>query len=246
MKWTGIDRALVTYGWTAWASALALMGQLLGENEEDLARHILRWARVLEWFWGIEVEVTGLEHYLRGERLVLIANHQSYVDVVALFLVLPEIPVFLAKQELGRLPLFGEVMRRRGDIFIDRQHHTQATEAIAQAARQLRAGSPLLVFPEGTRARRPEIGHFKKGAFHLAKQAGAAIQPIGIVGSLEAWPRDAWAPRGGKVQVRIGPAISAKEVAEQPIDELLHRSRRIIASLTGLPCKMSSSELVKD
>lgn len=235
MRARDLGRAFLTYAWTGVASSVAIGAQLAHEDPERLARHTLRWARVLERLWGLEIHVEGLEHYRRGERLVLVANHQSYVDIVALFLSLPEMPVFLAKRELARVPVFSRVMRARGDVFIDRRHHESATSTIDRTAELLRPGAPLLVFPEGTRAHRPEVGPFKKGAFHLAKRAHAALQPIGIRGSLEAWPRDLLAPRGGAVHVALGPAMSAEVVRASDIDELLVRARVEVSRLSGLP-----------
>jgi 1-acyl-sn-glycerol-3-phosphate acyltransferase len=230
-----LGRALVSYAWTGASCVGAMSSQLGGPDAPALERHTLRWARTLERFWGLELEVVGLEHYRRDTPTVLVANHQSYVDVVALFLALPEMPVFLAKRELSRIPLFGRVMHTRGDVFIDRKRHDAAASTIDRTARILRPGSPLLVFPEGTRARSPEIGRFKKGAFHLARQAHAAIQPIGIRGSFEAWPRDRPAPIGGPIRVALGPPVPADEVASADLDALADRMRAEVARLAGLP-----------
>ncbi|MBX7197017.1 MAG: 1-acyl-sn-glycerol-3-phosphate acyltransferase [Sandaracinaceae bacterium] len=226
---------MASYAWTGWSCVAALGRHAMGGDATDLARHTRRWARRLERMWRLELSVEGLEHYREGTPTVLVANHQSYIDVVALFLVLPEMPVFLAKRELSRVPLFSRVMRTRGDVFIDRQRHDAAATTIDRTARILKPGSPLLVFPEGTRTREPRIGPFKKGAFHLAKQAHAALQPIGIHGSLEAWPREAPAPRGGPVRVSIGPALSAETVQAMPIEELVARARADVAQLASLP-----------
>jgi 1-acyl-sn-glycerol-3-phosphate acyltransferase len=226
---------VATYAWTGAASALALGGQAAGQGAEGLERHTLRWARVLSRLWRLELSVEGLSHYRENTPTVLVANHQSYVDVVALFLTIPEMPVFLAKRELAQVPLFSRVMRTRGDVFIDRGRHDAATSTIEDTARLLKPGAPLLVFPEGTRAHRAEVGAFRKGAFHLAKQARAAIQPVGIHGSLEAWPRESPAPRGGPVRIRFGPSVPAEEVQASPIDELVLRLRAEVARLADLP-----------
>jgi 1-acyl-sn-glycerol-3-phosphate acyltransferase len=230
-----LSRAAASYAWTGAACVNAIGGNVLGGDRDDLERRTLRWARVLRDLWGLELEVRGLEHYRRGATTVLVANHQSYVDVVALFLALPEMPVFLAKRELSRVPLFGRVMETRGDVFIDRKRHDAATTTIDRTARILRPGSPLLVFPEGTRARAPVISPFKKGAFHLARQAHAAIQPIGIHGSFEAWPRDRAAPLGGPVRVALGPPVDAETVQRKDLDALIAQLRAEVAHLAALP-----------
>ena len=235
MRARDVGRALVSYAWTGLASAGVVGQQVMGGDAEDLARQTLRWARGLERLWEIELTVEGLSHYRVHTPTVLVANHQSYVDVVALFLSVPEMPVFLAKRELSRVPIFSRAMKTRGDVFIDRQKHDAAASTIDRTARILKPGAPLLVFPEGTRAKEPVIGRFKKGAFHLAKQAHAAVQPIGIHGSLETWPRDSPAPRGGPVRITFGPPIDAERVQAMPIDELVSSMRKEVARLAGLP-----------
>ncbi len=230
-----VGRALASYAWTGIASAAAVGGNAMGGDAEDLNRHSLRWARGLERLWKLDLTVEGLSHYRSGTPTVLVANHQSYVDVVALFLTVPEMPVFLAKRELSRVPLFSRAMKTRGDVFIDRQKHDAAASTIDRTARILKPGHPLLVFPEGTRAHEPVIGRFKKGAFHLAKQAHAAVQPIGIHGSLETWPRESPAPRGGPVRITFGPPLDADRVQEMPIDELIRHMRTEVGRLADLP-----------
>lgn len=227
--------AVFTFGWTMTQSALAVSDHAVRHDVEALRRYPKQWAAGLLRAWGIRLEVEGLHHVPRGERLVILCNHQSYIDVVALFHVLPELPVFLAKKELSRVPLFGRAMHALGHVFVDRGKHDKAIEAIEAAADKLRPGSPVVVFPEGTRTRRPVIQPFKKGAFHLARAAKAPILPVGIVGSHEAWPRGTAAPVPGTVKLRIGEVISASDVQSMPLDALIERARAEIVLLTGLP-----------
>jgi 1-acyl-sn-glycerol-3-phosphate acyltransferase len=227
--------AAFTYGWTMAVSAVAVGDHAVRHDAEALRGYERRWANGLLRVWGIEVEVTGLSHVPTDERLVMICNHQSYIDVVAMFAVLPELPVFLAKDELRRVPLFGRAMQSIGHVFVDRGRRAQAHEAIEAAARTLKPAHPVVVFPEGTRTTRPVIQPFKKGAFHLAKAAGTPILPMGIVGSLEAWPRGTTAPAPGKVTLRIGEPIPPSEVVSMELDALSDRARRAVADLTGLP-----------
>ena len=103
---------MATYAWTGAASALALGGQAAGQGAEGLERHTLRWARVLSRLWRLELSVEGLSHYRENTPTVLVANHQSYVDVVALFLTIPEMPVFqvAVRPASQRAPCAGDNM----------------------------------------------------------------------------------------------------------------------------------------
>lgn len=227
--------AAFSYSWTAVTCAEILARRSVRTDRAAIDRRTRRWAEVLIRAWRIDLRAEGVSNIPLDERCVLIINHQSYLDVVALFAVLPRVPVFLAKRELGRVPLFGRTLANAGHVFVDRGNHDRAVESIERAASSLTPGSPLAVFPEGTRATRPEIRRFKKGAFHLARQARATIVPIGIHGSLEAWPRSALTPAPSRVDVRIGAPISAADVVGMELDALIARGRREVAALAELP-----------
>jgi len=231
-----IGRTAFSYGWTAAACVRAISAQTVRPSHATMSRHERRWADVLVRSWDMSLRAEGTEH-LAGDRIcVLVANHQSYLDVIALFATLPVTPVFLAKRELERAPLLGRAMRLGGHVFVDRGKHDRAMEALERAAQDLRPGQPLAIFPEGTRATAPGIRPFKKGAFHLAKSAGACIVPIGIRGSLEAWPRSEPTPLPNRsVLLRVGAPISEADVAALDLEALIARARAEVAALAELP-----------
>lgn len=232
---TRIGRTAFSYGWTAVASIEAIAAQTVRPSAETMARHERRWAEVLIRGWGVDVRAEGMERIPRDRVCIVIANHQSYLDVIAMFATMPQAPVFLAKRELEKLPLFGRAMKVGGHVFVDRGKHERAMEALERAAQELRPGQPLAVFPEGTRAKQPAIRPFKKGAFHLAKSAGACMVPMGIHGSLEAWPTSWAAPLPLRVDLRVGEPIPAEDVAALELEALMARARREIGALAGLP-----------
>ena len=226
-----VARALAGYAWTGISCARVLSHT---NDAEALQRDSRAWAAGLVKMYGIKVEVEGLEHLREGVPVVLIANHQSYLDVVALFVSLPRLPVFIAKREFQKMPVFGRVLKTRGDIFIDRQTHDRATQTIDETAKLLRPDAPVLVFPEGTRGKTPDVQRFKRGAFQLAKKAHAIVQPIGIHGSFELWPRALPAPQSGTVRIRIGPAIEHERMLAEDLDTLIHEARVQVAKLAGV------------
>ena len=97
-------------GFTAVMSGYAVGSQLLREDPARMRRHTRLWARGIARGIGLEVEVHGAERLDPERTYVLMANHQSHVDIVALFNALPMVPGFLAKAELRRVPLFGRAM----------------------------------------------------------------------------------------------------------------------------------------
>ena len=103
----------------------------------------------------------GIENVDPEGSYVVVANHQSWVDVVVLFQSLPVIPGFMAKRELLRVPFLAAALRAGGHVVVDRQNHSSARKTLDGAAEQIRAGKSVLIFPEGTRQRTQAIGKFK-------------------------------------------------------------------------------------
>jgi lysophosphatidate acyltransferase len=110
--------------------------------------------------------------------MVIIGNHQTELDVLLLGSVFPKYCSVTAKKSLARVPFLGWFMSLSGTVFIDRVDRSQAMKAFEGAAREMKEHRQnVFIFPEGTRsyAREPVLLPFKKGAFHLAVQAGVDI-----------------------------------------------------------------------
>ena len=189
---------------------------------------------------GLEVKAHGAHHLDPTKPCVIMANHQSHMDILALFEGLPVQPGFLAKAELRRFPVFGQAMARGGHVFIDRGRHQRAVGAIKKAAQQVRAGRTIVIFPEGTRSDGKRIKPFKKGGFHLAKVARVPIVPVGIRGTAEILSKHAREIRPGQAEIHIGEPIDAESVRRADLDQLIRLTRVQIADLAGLPLGMGS------
>ena len=106
-----------------------------------------------------------------GAKLVL-ANHPSYLDIVVLIAHIPN-AVCVVKSKLWSSPFFGGVVRAAGYIRND-----EPEALIRNCAERLKAGLPLIIFPEGTRSAPGEPLHFVRGAAHIALSAGVPILPV--------------------------------------------------------------------
>lgn len=130
---------------------------------------------------GIRFEVVEGKEYLDTRPCVLVGNHQSELDVLLLGAIFPKYCSVTAKSSLARVPFLGWFMALSGTVFINRTDRQSAVKAFESAAEEMkRERQSVFIFPEGTRsyASGPELGAFKKGAFHLAVQAGMPVVPV--------------------------------------------------------------------
>ena len=156
---------------------------------------------------GVRLDVRGAEH-LASRPAVFLFNHQSQLDVLILAKLLRGGFTGVAKKELARDPGFGLMFRLADVAFVDRHDTGQAIKALQPAVAKLHDGISLVIAPEGTRSPTPALGPFKKGAFHVAMQAGVPIVPIVIRNSGELMWRGATTIHAGTVQIVVLPPVS--------------------------------------
>lgn len=176
---------------------------------------------------GITMDVIGTEHLWSQRPAVFVFNHQSQLDVVILASLLRQDFTGVAKKELKTDPLFGP-LGWLGDVaFVDRANTEQAKQALAPAVDALRAGRSLAMAPEGTRSATPALGAFKKGAFHVAMQAGVPMVPVVIRNAGELMPAHIPLVNSGTLQVAVLPPISTAKWKPETIDKQVAKVRRM-------------------
>ncbi|KAL8788695.1 MAG: hypothetical protein Q9213_001509, partial [Squamulea squamosa] len=186
---------------------ISLILRLLGNHR--LAQHLTArtFAFVMRYTTGVTFHIiSGSHHLLNSRPCVIIGNHQSELDVLLLGHIFPPYCSVTAKSSLKKVPFLGWFMALSGTVFIDRANSQSARQAFSGAASEmLQHRQSVFIFPEGTRsyARGPELGGFKKGAFHLAVQAQVEVVPVvcanywGLLGARE------WRFRSGEIPVRV-------------------------------------------
>lgn len=221
--------------WTGLSSAVVLGTQLFKEDEASIQRQSRLWAKGLLMAWGVEVKIVFEDDFPMQEKMVIISNHQSHIDVVALMHALPRTPGFVAKKELADIPFFGSALRTAGHVVVDRKRSMEAQQAIDQAAAKIQPGTPVVVFAEGTRRDSKMVGPFKKGGFHLAKNSGACIVPVGIRGSADRLPKHQSQVEAGLIEIFVGRALDNAMVSDLPMEVLIEKVRAEIVRLAGMP-----------
>ena len=204
-----------------------------------------QWARVILVVPGVKVEVHMHAPLEPGRPYIFMANHASMVDIWAMFVAIPASFRFIAKKQLAQIPLFGWAMAAGRFIFIDRQNALAARRSMEEAARRIRSGQSVIIYPEGTRTRDGRLLPFKKGGFHLAIDSGADIVPVAIRGSHAVMPRGAALIRAGRVSVEVGTPIPTAGLTSADREALIAKVRGRVAEMLGEPVAATTPSLNK-
>lgn len=177
---------------------------------------------------GVKVTAEDVASVDAAHPCIIMSNHQSVFDIAALATTLRVHWKFVAKRELIWIPFFGWALGMSDQIIIDRRNNERSVASLARAAARVRAGTSVIIFPEGTRSANAELGSFKSGGFHLAIQAGVPILPVSISGSRHITPRDSLRIEKGEILVRYGEPIPTAGLGPDDREELKRRVREAI------------------
>lgn len=230
--WNAVQ-LVFTLLWTAGWICLALLVLLVTRRRRLPLRMAARcWAPGLLRGAGARLVVSGTQRVDWTRPLVLVANHQSMIDICALFRAAPVPLQFLLKQELAAVPFVGTYARAMGMIFVSRGSAREASARMREAAGLVRAGATLCVFPEGTRSRDGEVLPFKSGAFQVALEAGADVVPVSIEGSGRVLAlQGLFRVRPGTIRLHFGTPIPTSGITDRQV--LAQQARAQVIALRG-------------
>ncbi len=204
------------------------------DRSGDLAHKVARlWGRWILASAGVRVRVQGKGNLLQGRPQVVFSNHCSYFDVFCLLAHLPIQFRWLAKEELFRIPLFGKAMEYGGYLPIDRSNPRRAHRSMVAAAQRIRAGTSIVIFPEGTRSPDGKLQEFKSGGAILAIRAQVPVVPVAVLGTHRVMPKGTLRVKPGPVEIRIGEPIPTEGLSQKDREALLRRARQSILKLMG-------------
>jgi 1-acyl-sn-glycerol-3-phosphate acyltransferase len=185
-------------------SSIVSMFDRSGRTSHYFAR---LWSKFIFWGVGIRVHVTGEENIPKDRAVIFAANHQSTIDIPAMFGYLPAQFRIMAKQILFMIPFLGWHLYLSGNIPIDRKNPKKAQRGLLQAAARVRKNISLFVFVEGTRTRDGSLRKFKRGSFTLAKKLNVPIVPVAIMGTFRLMPAGSILAKPGSIELKIMPLI---------------------------------------
>ena len=184
------------------------------EEEKDAIRRAQK-----EWVEGLSkklvftYEVTGWENIPDAAPFMVYSNHQSYADIAAtLWIMKDRYPMsYVAKEEWRKSGILRDVIELSRSIYLIRNNPKEAVRALNEAKSLLDLGFPLLIFPEGTRSKRHEMGEFKPGAFKFAEKAGVPILPVTVDGGYHLF-EETGSYQAPHIKVTIHPLVHIEEM----------------------------------
>jgi len=187
------------------------------------------WAKHILSVAGVKLEVHGSENIPATRKLALVSNHQSYFDIPVLIAVTPYLLGFVAKKELGRIPIVNLWMVAMGCVMIDRKHPSRSLDKIRKRMEKAHRGYPVVLFPEGTRSRGACMGRFKTGSLQMLFNSNLQILPVSISGSYRLLEENNRLEKG-TIRITFHPAITAHHNDKSNTKELVEDLRQTIRS----------------
>ena len=207
---TLIRSVIFTIVFYVWTAILTLTTGLTLPFPPTAARAVGRfWARssnfLLRAICGVRTEIRGLEDVPKGPLLVA-SKHQSAWDTF-IFLPLLDYPVYVLKEELLRVPLFGPCLRKMGHVGIDRGAGASAMRTLVErTGKALAKDRQVIIFPEGTRSEPGASGRYHPGIAALYSRLDAACLPVALNSGMH-WGRKSWIKRPGTIVLELLPVI---------------------------------------
>ncbi|KZT62869.1 1-acylglycerol-3-phosphate O [Calocera cornea HHB12733] len=180
---------------------------------------------------GIRFKVEGEEHLRSAHPAVLVGNHQSMLDILYLGRIFPMRSVILAKKSLKWMPLLGQYMSLSHALFIDRKDPASAIASLSAAGKEMkRKDIDLWIFPEGTRTLKEEntLRQFKRGAFHVAVEAGIPIVPVVCENYWRLYHKGVFT--GGDLRIKVLPPIDTSSMTMADVQSLTTRTQELMAA----------------
>lgn len=195
------------------------------EEEKDAIRIAQKeWTEGISKKYNFTYEVIGWENIPNEAPFMIYSNHQSYADIAAtLWIMKDRFPMsYVAKEEWRKYSVLRNVIEMSRSIYLVRDNPKEAVRALTEAKKLLSLGFPLLIFPEGTRSRRHEMGEFKPGAFKFAEKAGVPILPVTLDGGYHFFEElNSYQP--AHIKITIHPLVHIEEMDKHQQKEAQHQ-----------------------
>ncbi|WP_234178525.1 MULTISPECIES: HAD-IB family hydrolase [Sphingopyxis] len=196
---------------------------------------------------GVELEVEDERHLWSSRPCIFIFNHQSKADVMILAKLIRRDMGGVGKKEIKEIPILGKLMEWGGTVFVDRADGKSAIKAMEPLVEAIqKEGKSICIAPEGTRSLTPKLEPFKKGAFHLAMQAGVPIVPIVIHNATDVAPKNEFVMRPATVRVTVLPPVDTSEWQVKTLNTHVRDVRNMFLRTLGQPEETVAESVAKE
>jgi 1-acyl-sn-glycerol-3-phosphate acyltransferase len=178
------------------------------------------WSLMNLFFSGARVKITGKEKIEKSRTYIVMSNHQSLFDVWALIGKIPLQLRWIVKWEILRVPIFGYALERMGHVYVDRKRRGAGSLSLEEAARKIKEGTSVIIFPEGTRSKDGNLMRFHRGGAIIAIKSGVSILPVTVNGSRFVLPKGTLDLMPGKIEIVVGDGIDPGTFNKDQPDEL--------------------------
>lgn len=215
--------------WTALLFPCAMLSMLFTLDTTTS----LWWARRL-WspgllaFGGVDLQISGQENIDPTRPMIYASNHQSAADIPALFVAIPLNFRYVCKSQLKWVPFIGWYLMAAKFVFVDRGNRASAIASLDKAGKQIREGTNIVIYPEGTRSRDGSILPFKKGPFALALKARVPVVPVTIEGGQRLMPKGSFRVHPTTLKVKIGKPIDTTGYGDEERERLANDVRAVV------------------
>lgn len=190
---------------------------------------------------GVRVHVTGLENIPKDTAVLYVGNHRSYFDVISGYAYAPGRLGFVAKEEIRKVPVLAEWMKLLRCVFLNRSNPREGLKAILEAIGNVRNGTSMWIFPEGTRSTGSELDMlpFREGSMKIAEKTKCPVVPVAFTGTAEVFEQHFPRITAGEITLHFGEPFY---IADLPDDcrkasaaYVQNRIREMICEDLGLP-----------
>lgn len=225
------------------AGAGILVGTLTNDSRGGVDLTTSLFGRMAGELSNIKFAISGQQHTTRRPAVFFINHQSTLIDALVTAKVVQRGFTVVAKAEVKRIPVLGQVLTMADVAFLDRSDTSKAISAMQPALDKLASGVSIVMSPEGTRSLSPRVGAFKKGGFHLARDAGVPIVPIVIRNAGEIMWRNAKVAQEGTIEVVVHEPVPTVGWSKSDLDEWVVRMRQLyIDTLDDWPGSLAAQE----
>lgn len=182
------------------------------------------WSKMILFIAGVKVNRLVHPDFPLPSGYIIVSNHQGYFDVPLILSVFPEMPAFISKIELKRIPFLNIWMNAMDCLFIDRSDSGGSRKRIWQRLHE-KNRNPLLLFPEGTRSKGKELLPFRTGGLKMVYDSGTDVVPVRISGTYRLW-EEKRRIIAGTVKIEILPVIKGVDYKKIKFTEFIMDIRK--------------------